>query len=96
MRLFTVLDKRLSEVEYLAGDHSIADVGAVHVDPLHPPTDHEVHAAAAAGPPPTGWPTPQYQQRPAVQKGLRVPRSAVSATARGYDGGDGAQELPSD
>jgi GST-like protein len=27
VRLYTVLDKRLSEVEYLAGDYSIAGVG---------------------------------------------------------------------
>lgn len=75
VRLFTVLDKRLSEVEYLAGDYSIADVGAftwIHYlrQPITkyatlPPvaaTDRWLAAIAA---------------RPAVQKGLRVPRSAV-------------------
>ena len=75
VRLLTVLERRLSEVEYLAGDYSIADIGAFTwvayirqpitkyaTLPLVAATDRWLAAIAA---------------RPAVQKGLRVPKSAV-------------------
>ena len=67
-RLYEVLNSRLEEVEYLAGEYSIADIAtypwlAVHdwagvsVDGL-PALQRWMDAVAA---------------RPAVQKGLRVP-----------------------
>jgi GST-like protein len=75
VRLFAVLEKRLSEVEYLAGDYSIADIGAftwiayirqsiAKYAALPPVAATDRWLAAIAG-------------RPAVQKGLRVPKSAV-------------------
>jgi GST-like protein len=75
VRLFTVLDRRLSEAEYLVGDYSIADIGAftwIHYI-RQPITKY------AALPPVTAtdrW-LAAISARPAVQKGLRVPRSAV-------------------
>jgi GSH-dependent disulfide-bond oxidoreductase len=75
VRLFTVLDKRLSEVEYLAGDYSIADVGAftwIHYI-REPITKYAVLPPLAAT---DRW-LAAISARPAVQKGLRVPRSAV-------------------
>lgn len=75
VRLFAVLEKRLAEVEFLAGDYSIADIGAftwinyirqpiAKYTALPPVAATDRWLAAIAG-------------RPAVQKGLRVPRSAV-------------------
>jgi GSH-dependent disulfide-bond oxidoreductase len=75
VRLFTVLERRLSEVEYLAGDFSIADIGAftwvayirqpITTYATLPPVAATDRWLAAIG------------ERPAVQKGLRVPKSAV-------------------
>jgi GSH-dependent disulfide-bond oxidoreductase len=75
VRLFMVLDKRLSEVEYLAGDYSIADVGAftwIHYI-RQPITKYATLPPVAAT---DRW-LAAIAARPAVQKGLRVPRSAV-------------------
>ena len=69
-RLYEVLDGRLAQVEYLAGDYSIADIATfpwvrvhdwagVSVDGL----DHLQRWMAA------------LEARPAVQRGLRVPQS---------------------
>ena len=68
-RLYEVLDSRLSEVEYLAGDYSIADIATfpwvrvhdwagVSVEGL----EHLQRWLSAIG------------ERPAVQRGLQVPR----------------------
>jgi GST-like protein len=75
VRLFTVLERRLSEVEYLAGDYSIADIGAfTWISYIRSPI-----AKYAALPPAAAtdrW-LAAMGTRPAVQKGLRVPKSAV-------------------
>jgi GST-like protein len=75
VRLLTVLERRLSEVEYLAGDYSIADIGAftwiayirqpIAKYATLPPVAATDRWLAAIG------------ARSAVQKGLRVPKSAV-------------------
>jgi GST-like protein len=75
VRLFVVLEKRLSEVDYLAGDYSIADIGAftwVRYVRQQVPKFADLPPVAAAD----RW-LASIEQRPAVQKGLRVPRSAV-------------------
>ncbi|MDO8697671.1 MAG: glutathione S-transferase N-terminal domain-containing protein [Pseudomonas sp.] len=75
-RLYEVLDRRLAEVEYLAGDYSIADIATypwvrvhdwagVAVDGL---THLQRWMAALA-------------ERPAVQRGLLVPQSDADAAA---------------
>jgi GSH-dependent disulfide-bond oxidoreductase len=79
-RLFAVLEKRLSEVEFLAGDYSIADlaaftwtqyvrqkVGRFAELPAVPATDR--------------WLT-KIGSRPAVQRGLTVPRPTVQPLGR--------------
>jgi GSH-dependent disulfide-bond oxidoreductase len=80
VRLFTVLERRLSEVEYLAGDFSIADIGAftwvayirqpITTYATLPPVAATDRWLAAIG------------ERPAVQKGLRVPKSAVRPASK--------------
>ena len=80
VRLFTVIEKRLSEVEYLAGDYSIADIGAftwIHYV-------RQQISRFADLPPVTAtdrW-IAAIEKRPAVQKGLRVPRSTVKPPSR--------------
>ena len=66
-RLYRVLDKRLGEAEYLAGDYSIADMA---VYPWLRP--HKWHGQDIAA-----WPNLQrwydaVRERPAVQRGLAV------------------------
>jgi GSH-dependent disulfide-bond oxidoreductase len=75
VRLFTVLERRLSEVEYLAGDYSIADIGAfTWVAYIRQPiTKYATLPPVAAT---DRW-LAAIAARPAVQKGLRVPKSAV-------------------
>ena len=75
VRLFAVIEKRLSAVECLAGEYSIADIGAftwLHYvrEPIAkfaelPSVDATDRWLSAIG------------SRPAVQKGLRVPRPAI-------------------
>jgi GSH-dependent disulfide-bond oxidoreductase len=75
VRLFTVLERRLSEVEYLAGEYSIADIGAfTWISYIRQPIAKyaTLPPAAAAD----RW-LAEIGARPAVQKGLRVPKSAV-------------------
>jgi GST-like protein len=75
VRLLTVLERRLSEVEYLAGDYSIADIGAfTWVAYIRQPiTKYATLPPVAAT---DRW-LAAIGARPAVQKGLRVPKSAV-------------------
>jgi GST-like protein len=75
VRLLTVLERRLSEVEYLAGDYSIADIGAfTWVAYIRQPiTKYATLPPVAAT---DRW-LATIAARPAVQKGLRVPKSAV-------------------
>ena len=75
VRLLTVLERRLSEVEYLAGDYSIADIGAfTWVAYIRQPiTKYATLPPVAAT---DRW-LAAIAARPAVQKGLRVPKSAL-------------------
>jgi glutathione S-transferase len=76
-RLFTVLDKRLSEVE--AGEYSIADVGGSRGYATST-ADHEVRLAAARG---RHEPMACRHSSPADRsKGIAVPRSAVRPAQR--------------
>jgi GST-like protein len=75
VRLFAVLEKRLSEAEYLAGDYSIADVGAfTWINYVREPIAKFVDLQPVAA---TDRWLSTINGRPAVQKGLRVPRSAI-------------------
>ncbi len=70
-RLYTVLDSRLAESEYLAGDYSIADIANWSWVRIH----------AWAGVSVEGLPHVQrwlaaIEQRPAAQKGLLVPHAS--------------------
>lgn len=68
-RLYGVLDKRLAEVEYVAGDYSIADMA------LYPWTqraDWQGIDIAAEFPNVKRW-ADSLASRPAVQKGMLVP-----------------------
>jgi GSH-dependent disulfide-bond oxidoreductase len=75
VRLFAVIEKRLSEVEYLAGDFSVADIGAfTWVQYIRQPIAKYAQLPSVAA---TDRWLSAIAARPAVQKGLRVPRSAV-------------------
>jgi GSH-dependent disulfide-bond oxidoreductase len=74
-RLFVVLEKRLSEVEYLAGDYSIADIGAFTW--VHYVRQSIVKFAELPQVPATDRWLGAIERRSAVQSGLRVPRPAV-------------------
>ncbi len=74
-RLFTVLERRLGEVEYLGGDYTIADIA----------TWPWVHGHEWAGVSVDGLPNLQrwlaaVGARPAVQRGKAVPATAPAAT----------------
>ena len=75
-RLYTVLDARLQESEYLAGDYSIADIA----------TWAWVRAYEWAGVSLEGLPQLQrwlaaIEQRPAAQRGLKIPHELKLDTA---------------
>lgn len=73
-RLYEVLDSRLAEVEYLAGDYSIADIATYPWVRIHDwagvAVDGLVHLQR--------WMT-TMAARPAVQRGLLVPQPATDA-----------------
>jgi len=80
-RLFEVLNSRLAESEYLAGDYSIADIANYCWVRIHPWSgvsteglDHLQRWLAAVG------------ERPAVQRGVAVPQPPALE-------GEGAQKL---
>jgi GSH-dependent disulfide-bond oxidoreductase len=74
-RLFAVMERRLSEVEYLAGNYSVADIGAfTWVQYIRQPIMKHAQLPPIAAV--DRW-LAAIAARPAVQKGLRVPRSAV-------------------
>jgi GST-like protein len=67
-RLYGVLDKRLAEAEYLAGEYSIADVAS------YPwVARHEWHQIELADFPNVGRWYDTIGARPAVQRGMKVP-----------------------
>lgn len=72
-RLYTVLNHRLKQVEYLAGDYSIADIATYPWVALHDWAGVSVDELPAL----QRW-MQALAARPAVQKGLQVP---VRATA---------------
>ena len=72
-RLYTVLNHRLEQVEYLAGDYSIADIATYPWVALHDWAGVSVDELPAL----QRW-MQALAARPAVQKGLQVP---VRATA---------------
>jgi GSH-dependent disulfide-bond oxidoreductase len=79
VRLLGVLERRLSEVEYLAGEYSIADIGAftwIHYVRQSVAKFAELPSVAATD----RW-LSAVESRPTVQTGLRVPRSAVKPPA---------------
>jgi GST-like protein len=77
VRLFIVLEKRLAEAEFLAGDYSIADIGAFTWARY---VRQPILKFAELPPVPAAdrW-LEEIGNRPAVQRGLRVPRPAVKA-----------------
>ncbi|MET1077320.1 MAG: glutathione S-transferase N-terminal domain-containing protein [Pseudomonas sp.] len=68
-RLYEVLERRLGEVEYLAGDYSIADIASFPWVRIHEwagvPIDGLTHLQR--------W-LSALESRPAVQRGLQVPK----------------------
>lgn len=75
VRLFAVLERRLSEAEYLAGDYSVADIGAfTWIQYIRKPITRFAQLPEAAA---TDRWLAAIADRPAVKRGLRVPRSAV-------------------
>ena len=75
-RLYEVLDTRLGEVEYLAGDYSIADIATypwVHI--------HDWSGVAVDGLPHLQRWMDALAARPAVQRGLQVPQREPDAAA---------------
>jgi GST-like protein len=67
-RLYGVLDKRLNEVEYLAGDYSVADIATFPWA-----ARHEWHGMALEDFPAVKRWYDAIAARPAVQKGMAVP-----------------------
>jgi GST-like protein len=67
-RLYGVLDKRLNEVEYLAGDYSVADIATFPWA-----ARHEWHGMALEDFPAVNRWYDAIAARPAVQKGMAVP-----------------------
>jgi len=78
-RLFEVLDRRLGEAEYLAGDYSIADIANWAWVRTHKWSGVSVNGLKNL----QRWIDALYQ-RPACQKGIKVPEPMVEA-------GDGDQ-----
>ncbi len=69
LRLYGVLEKRLGEVEYLAGDYSIADIAT------YPWVGrHEIHHVKLEDFPNVKRWFDKISQRPAVQRGMEVPK----------------------
>ncbi|MEX6502803.1 glutathione S-transferase family protein [Pseudomonas zhanjiangensis] len=68
-RLYEVLDRRLGEVEYLAGDYSIADIASYPWVRIHDWSGVAVEGLQHL----QRW-MAALEARPAVQRGLQVPR----------------------
>ncbi len=76
LRLYEVLDTRLGEVEYLAGDYSIADIAT------YPwVRTHDWSGVAVDGLPHLQRWMDALAARPAVQRGLQVPQREPDAAA---------------
>ncbi len=79
-RLFRVLDRHLREHEYLAGDYSIADIANWAWVRTHRWSGVEIDDL----PDLRRW-RDQVRARPAVQRGIEIPPSAVDLGADGED-----------
>jgi GST-like protein len=74
-RLYEVLDRRLADVEYLAGDYSIADIATWPWVSIHSWAGVSLDGLAAL----SRW-LETVGKRPAVQKGRAVPEAPAPAT----------------
>ncbi|MDO9322851.1 MAG: glutathione binding-like protein, partial [Pseudomonas sp.] len=75
-RLYEVLDRRLAEVEYLAGDYSIADIATYPWVRVHDWAGVAVDGLSHL----QRW-MAALAERPAVQRGLLVPQREADAAA---------------
>jgi GSH-dependent disulfide-bond oxidoreductase len=75
-RLYEVLDGRLGEAEFLAGDYSIADIASFPWV-----RSHEWSGVSVEGLPNLQRWLAVLESRPAVQRGLLVPRRDVDEAA---------------
>jgi GST-like protein len=74
VRLFNILEKRLSEVEFLAGDYSIADIGAfTWTQAILPALKNSGPEGLTATRAIDRW-LHQINARPTVARGLQVPK----------------------
>ena len=74
-RLFTILDTRLTDREYLAGDYSIADIATYPWVRIHDWAGVSVDGLAHL----QRW-MAELAERPAVQRGLLVPERIDDAS----------------
>ncbi|WP_374440252.1 glutathione S-transferase family protein [Pseudomonas panipatensis] len=79
-RLYEVLDGRLGEVEYLAGDYGIADIATFPWVRLHDWAGVSVEGLDNL----QRW-LAAIEARPAVQRGLQVPPRETQDTAKAVD-----------
>ncbi|SDH76991.1 glutathione S-transferase family protein [Pseudomonas panipatensis] len=79
-RLYEVLDGRLGEVEYLAGDYGIADIATFPWVRLHDWAGVSVEGLGNL----QRW-LAAIEARPAVQRGLQVPPRETQDTAKAVD-----------
>lgn len=77
VRLVHVLEKRLGEARFLAGDYSIADVGAFTWLKFAIPTIRSTAGDALGTTPNVDRWLGEINSRPAVQRGLRAPKIAI-------------------
>ena len=74
-RLYEVLDSRLQQAEYLAGDYSIADIATFPWV-----RGHEWSGVSVQGLPALQRWMAALEARPAVQRGLQVPQRSDDAS----------------
>lgn len=75
-RLYTVMDKRLREAAYLAGEYSIADIATYPWVKIHNWSGVSIDGLQYLN----SW-MHRIEQRPAVQKGMSIPPRADQAAA---------------
>jgi GST-like protein len=77
VRLVYVLERRLGEVPFVAGDYSIADIGAFTWLKFAIPTIRSTAGDALGATPCVDRWLGEINSRPAVQRGLRAPKIVV-------------------
>jgi glutathione S-transferase len=87
-RLYEVLDRRLGEAEYLAGDYSIADMASWPWVSIHGWAGVEVEGLANL----QRW-LAAVGERPAVQRGRAVPQPGTPTDARAEEIAEGARRM---